>query len=376
MTLTGKGMMIWKIPNCEGGDPDKIASIAYKGGFSHILIKIADGTVAYNKNKTTGEDYIPDVVDALRAKGLGVWGWHYIYGYYPSSEAAIAISQVNKYSLDGYVIDAEAEFEATGMSTAASTFMTALRKGLPSTPVALCSFRWPSYHPSFPWSTFLNKCNFNMPQVYWMSAHNPAYQLEKSLNEFKAMSPSLPLMPTGPAFSENSWTPTAAEVITFLDTARSLGMNAANFFSWDECQNLTTLWNAIYNYSWPYSSSSGDSGDDTPVEEEDMTATIIKALNTHDLDTIMALYTATSVHIDAESTIQGTDAIRAWYGDLLTNKLPSGKFKLGHNTISGTTRHYNWTATSTSGSVTDGTDTLGLADDGKIAYHYTFFNIT
>jgi hypothetical protein len=74
MTLTGKGMMIWKIPNCEGGDASKIASLAQTANFSHVLIKIADGSVAYNRDKTTGADLIPAVVSALRAKGIGVYG--------------------------------------------------------------------------------------------------------------------------------------------------------------------------------------------------------------------------------------------------------------------------------------------------------------
>lgn len=367
MVLTGKGMMIWKIPNCEGGSASKIASLAASGGFSHILIKIADATVAYNKNSTTGEDYIPAVVSALRAKGIGVWGWHYVYGYNPTGEAAIAISQMKKYAMDGYVIDAEREYELSGRAAVADTFMTALRKGLPTTPVALCSFRWPTYHPSFPWKNFLNKCDFNMPQVYWMGAHNPAAQLTRSLTEFKAITPYRPLMPTGPAFSESGWTPTADELISFLNTAKSLGMTSANFFSWDDSRNYQpALWNAIYGYSWPFSP--------TPIPE-DMTATIVKAINTNNLDTIMALYTPESVHIDAQSTIQGTSAIRAWYQDLLTNRLPAAKLRLGHNTISGSTRHFAWTATSTKGTVLDGQDTLGLVNN-KIAYHYSFFNIT
>jgi hypothetical protein len=370
MTLTGKGMMIWQIPNCEGGSASKIASLAVSGGFSHVLIKIADATVAYNKNKTTGEDYIPAVVSALRAKGLGVWGWHYIYGYNPTGEASIAISQMKKYGMDGYVIDAEVEFEQAGRGTVADTFMTALRKGLPSTPVALCSFRWPTYHPGFPWKNFLNKCDFNMPQVYWMNAHNPATQLTRSLNEFKAITPYRPLMPTGPAFGESGWTPTADEVVTFMKTARLLGMSSANFFSWDDCRNRQpALWSAITGYSWPFTPA-----DPTTLPTEDITVTILRAWASKNLDTIMSLYAPDAVHIDAQKTIQGTSAIRAWYNDLLTNRLPGAVFKLGHNTTTGTTRNFNWTATSTAGNVTDGADTLGLVD-GKIAYHYTFFNI-
>lgn len=376
MTLNGKGMWIWQIPNCEGGNVTKIASLAYSGGFSHVLIKIANATTAYNYNKTTGEDYIPALVKALRAKGLGVWGWHYVYGYNPTGEAAIAISQTKKYGMDGYVIDAESEYESSGRAAVADTFMTALRKGLPSTPVALCSFRWPTYHPSFPFANFLKKCDYNMPQVYWMSAHNPTYQLTRTQTEFKAITPYRPIIPTGPAFSESGWVPTAAELTAFLKAAKSLGMTGANFFSWDDCRaKHPTLWSAITGYAWPWTASTTTTTPTTTTPTEDMTATIIKALNTRDLDTIMALYTSDSVHIDSESTIQGTSAIRAWYSDLLINKLPSASFRLGHNDISGATRHYKWTATSSTGSVTDGTDTLGLVNN-KIAYHYTFFNIT
>jgi ketosteroid isomerase-like protein len=370
MALTGKGMWIWQIPNCESGSAAKIASLAASGGFSHVLIKIANATTAHNYNKTTGEDYIPAVVTALRAKGIGVWGWHYIYGYNPTGEAAIAISQTKKYNMDGYVIDAEGEFDTAGRSTVAETFMTALRKGLPSTPVALCSYRWPTYHKNFPWTSFLNKCDYNMPQVYWMNADNPGAQLTRTYNEFKAISPFRPIIPVGPAFSENGWVPKADELTTFMKTAKSLGMTGASFFSWDASRiKLPTLWTAITSYSWPWTAT-------TPSQTtEDMAITYVRALKTRNVDAIMALYAADAVHIDAVNTIQGTAAIRAWYTDLFTNKLPSATFTLGHNTLSGTTHHFGWSATSSAGKVTDGQDTLGVVN-GKIAYHYSFFNIT
>ena len=367
MTLTGKGMMIWQIPNCESGSATAIANLAASSGFSHVLIKIADSIYAYNKNKTTGEDLIPAVVAALRAKGISVWGWHYVYGYNPTGEAAIAISQIKKYAMDGYVIDAEVEYKLAGRAAVADTFMTALRAGLPSLPVALCSFRWPTYHPQFPWTNFLSKCDLNMPQVYWMSAHNPTYQLTRSQTEFKAITPYRPIIPMGPAFKESGWFPTAAEVIAFLDAAKSLGMTAANFFSWDDCRaNLSSVWSAIANYSWPATGT-------TVVK--DITQLYINALNSKNLDTIMALFTTQSVHIDAQATIQGTTAIRAWFSSLLNNMLPSATFTLVNASGSGTNRHLTWTATSSGGKVLDGSDTFGLVNN-QIAYHYSFFNIT
>jgi hypothetical protein len=369
MTLIGKGMWIWQIPNCEGGNVSTIANMAAAAGFSHILIKIADGPVVYNKDKTTGADLIPPLVSALRAKGIGVWGWQYVYGYNPTGEAAIAISQMKKYQMDGYVIDAEAEYEQSGRAAVATTFMSALRAGLPSTPVALCSFRWPTYHPSFPWNAFLSKCDINMPQVYWMSAHNPASQLTRSLTEFKAISPVRPLIPTGPAFYESSWSPTTADDTAFLDTAKSLGMTAANFFSWDDCRkHLPSVWTAITGYSWAYTPP-------PPPAPKDITQQYIDALNSKNLDTIAALFNSQCVHIDAQSTIQGTTAIRAYFSNLLNNVLPGASFTLGNVSGTGSTRSFTWTATSSIGKVTDGSDTFGLVND-LIAYHYTFFNVT
>jgi ketosteroid isomerase-like protein len=368
MTLTGKGMMIWQIPNCEGGNVTTIANMASSGGFSHILIKIADGPYVYNTNKTTGVDLIPALVSALRAKNISVWGWHYIYGNNPTGEAAIAISQMKKYAMDGYVIDAEAEFEQSGKTAVATTFMSALRAGLPSATVALCSFRWPTYHPSFPWTAFLNKCDLNMPQVYWMSAHNPASQLDRTLTEFKAITPYRPIIPMGPAFYESSWSPTSADETAFLDEAKKLGMTAANFFSWDDCRkNLPSVWTTISNYSWP----------STTTTPKDITQLFINALNSKNLDTIVALFATQCVHIDGNATIQGTTAIRTYFSNLLNNVLPNATFKLGTVTGSGTTttRSFAWTATSSAGKVTDGNDTFGLIS-GQITYHYSFFHVT
>ena len=78
--------------------------------------------------------------------------------------------------------------------------MDALRSSLPELPMALSSYRFPGYHPQLPWREFLEHYDYNMPQVYWMKAHNPADQLERSVNELTAKKPSLPVIPTGAAF--------------------------------------------------------------------------------------------------------------------------------------------------------------------------------
>ena len=130
MAIQGKGFMIWQIPSCESGNAAKIAEEAVKAGLTYVLIKIANGVLAYNVNSTTKVDLVPPVVNALHAKGLQVWGWHYVYGNNPTGEAKIAVQRVQELGLDGYVIDAEDEYKRTGMDKAATKFMTELRKGI------------------------------------------------------------------------------------------------------------------------------------------------------------------------------------------------------------------------------------------------------
>ncbi|MCL4560717.1 MAG: hypothetical protein M1281_08900, partial [Chloroflexi bacterium] len=159
MTLEGKGFFIWKIPSCEGGSADAIAAAAQASGFTHVIIKIADGTIASNYDRGLGVDLVPPVAQALRSRGLHVWGWHYVYGSDPLGEARIAIQRIQDLNLEGYVIDAESEYKQSGKATAANKYMNALRNSLPTLPFALSSYRFPSYHRDLPWSVFLEKCD-------------------------------------------------------------------------------------------------------------------------------------------------------------------------------------------------------------------------
>ncbi len=366
MALQGKGFMIWKVPSCEGGNAAQIAAAAQAAGLTHVLIKIADGPYPYNVDKTTKVDLVPPVVAALHAKGIQVWGWHYVYGYNPVAEAQMAVQRVKELGLRGYVIDAEAEFEKPGMAAVAKTFMNELRKGLPQKPVALCAYRWPSYHPQFPWDAFMEKCDYNMPQVYWMQAHNPAAQLERTVREFNAMHYVRPIMPTGPVFREAGWGPTAVEIQEYLQACRDLNLSATNFFAWDYgCSNLRELWDTIAAFSWS-----------PPAQpEKDIVEQYIDALNSRDAARVIQLFAEDALHITARRTLGGTENIRNWFVNFLGKKLPQGAFELVNATSVNNSRHFNWTASSPSGAVHNGRDTFGLRD-GKIAYHYSSFTVT
>lgn len=363
MALQGKGMFTWKIRACENGDTNAIANLAHDCGFSHVLVKIADGTYSYNIDEN-GIDLVPPLVTALRARGIKVWGWHYIYGDYPIGEANKAIQRIQQNDLDGYVIDVEGEYKQPGKKAAAARFMDRLRSALPKLPVALSSYRFPSYHPRVPWKEFLEKCDFNMPQVYWQYSHNPSDQLTRTLHEFQSLTPFRPIIPTGSAYRAGSWLATPEDVKTFMDTAQSLNMQGYNFWEWSNCRKyLPEVWDEISNYPG-----------EPVTPPQDIAFEYIQALNTHNPDRVVELYNSDAIHITSARTTQGVLAIRTWYQSLFSQVLPNAKFKVSGFSPSRSSRHLTWTATSERGDVHNGNDTLGL-HNGKISYHYCFFTV-
>ena len=70
MTIEGKGFYIWKVRDAEGGDPAKIVAAAQAGGYTHVLLKIADGQYAYNLDRNSNTDLLAPVVDALHTAGI------------------------------------------------------------------------------------------------------------------------------------------------------------------------------------------------------------------------------------------------------------------------------------------------------------------
>jgi hypothetical protein len=272
--------------------------------------------------------------------------------------------------LDGYVLDAEREYKQPGKATAARVFMNILRAGIPNTLIALSSFRYPSFHPQLPWGVFLEKCDLNMPQVYWEQANNPDQQLARCLSEFsnlQLVGVVRPVVPTGSAYGVPSpaWRATAGDITKFYTKALSLGLPAANLYSWDYARapGNTDLWDAAANFNWP------------APQPKDIVTRYFEALNSGDPNQVLGLYQPNVGHVTAERTVVGLDDLARWYVDLLKNKLPGARFTVQDGSGSGNSRHFRWSASGPTGVVADGDDTLGLRD-GLIQYHYTHFNIS
>jgi hypothetical protein len=357
--INGKGYYIWKIPSCEGGDPEAIALVAQQAGLQHVFIKIANGIYDYNFDSASKKDLVAPVCEALLAKGIRVWGWHYVFGDLPKEEAKAAIRQISRLPLDGYIIDAESEYK--DKYTPCRIFMNELRGALPDYPVALSSFRYPNYHMSLPWKDFLSKCDFNMPQVYWEQAHNPGEQLTRSLKEFQLIEPFRPIIPTGAAYAAGGWVPTTDDIRSFLDTAVSLNMPAASFWSWDYCRvKLPAIWQAIADYTWPGSTTV------IPTIPE----LFVEYLSNKNIPLILSLYDDAAVFVTSKQTIQGKNALNGWYSALLSTLYADATFTLDSFSGSESTMKMIWKIKTNDGSTFSIADTLGIQEK-KILYHYS-----
>ncbi len=364
--LYGKGMYLWIIQRVERGDPNAIAELARQAGMSHVLIKISDGEYTYNVDRDTQYDRVPELVAALRQRGIQPWGWQYVYGRNPVKEAQMAIQRVRQFNLPGFVVNAEIEFKQPGMDAVAGRYMQELRKGLPNTPIALSTFRFPTMHRPFPYETFLDFCDLNMPQVYWIKSYNPAEQLLRTVREHQALRVWRPIVPTGCVYPEGTWKPTPKQIEAFMDKVRELELPGVNFWEWYYARwDNSLLWNAVKNYEWQ-----------APAVEEkpDIAIRYINAMNSNDPVKVAALYDTDGVHVSAQHTRQGPESILRWYNALLRETLPGGRFEITGQSQNGNLRTITWAAQSANGRVLDGKDSLAFQDD-HIAYHYTYFTV-
>lgn len=227
----GDGMWIWYIKKSSGGDPADIIAQARAGGIETVFIKSGDGDNYW-------EQFSPELIGGLKAGGLKVCAWQYVYGSKPSSEAEVSRQAVAA-GADCFVIDAEAEYE--GRYAAASKYIQQLRGAVgDSYPIGLAAFPYVDYHPSFPYSVFLapGGAQFNLPQMYWRAigttvdrayahtyVHNRPYKR--------------PIMPLGQTYQS----PGSDEITRFRQLATAYGASGISWWDWQETPSR--IWTAL-----------------------------------------------------------------------------------------------------------------------------------
>ncbi|MCH8000036.1 MAG: hypothetical protein IIA91_11230, partial [Chloroflexi bacterium] len=81
-TLSSKWVWIWNWRRCDGGDPVKVAARLRDAGCRGALVKAHDGPRWFDQGRPWRE-----IASALRAEGLDVGGWAYLYGRDAAGEA-------------------------------------------------------------------------------------------------------------------------------------------------------------------------------------------------------------------------------------------------------------------------------------------------
>jgi hypothetical protein len=265
--FSGMGMWIWHLANSEGGDLNALAARAKHAGISTVYIKSSDGSTNY------WSQFSSTMVASLKALGLRVCAWQYVYGTRPAGEAALGARAVSA-GADCLVIDAEAEYE--GRYAAAQTYMQDLRAAVgPTFPIGLASFPYVDYHPRLPYSVFLGPggAQYNAPQMYWAAigtsvdnvyvhtyTHNRIYQR--------------PIFPLGQTYSN----PPSGQIVRFRELATAYGASGLSFWDWEETSS--SGWAALTSALTPVSApaaeyptlSSGSQGDEVVWMQEHLAA--------------------------------------------------------------------------------------------------------
>jgi len=241
MIPQGKFLFLWKIRNCSGGNAAAIAGAALDMGLAGVSIKVAQCGWKYNL-RWTGTKYVDDIlpplVTALRNVGLRVYGWHYVTGDDPATEALCILDRIQQLQLDGLDVDAEAEYKAPGKANAARIYMQTVRDQVGANfPIGLTSYRYPVLHPEFPWQAFCRFIDYHLPQVYWNPPSPPGYgsvlELNKSVIQLRAVK-DVPIFPAGRAYiGDGHPNPTPAEMTDFMQRCKELDLPGFSFWAFD-----------------------------------------------------------------------------------------------------------------------------------------------
>ncbi len=217
----GSGMWIWYLRRAAGGDPDAIAAKAAAAGVRTIFVKSADGTDVWSQ-------FSASAISALKATGLNVCGWQFVYGNDPLGEARAAAA-AKEAGADCFVIDAEGAYE--GKYAQAQKYTKALRAAVGDDyPIGLTSFPYVHYHPGFPYSVFMapGGATFNLPQVYWKTIGTSVDTSLQITYQYNGVYET-PVYPLGQTYDGTA----AADVRRFRQLSAGYGATGLSWWVWD-----------------------------------------------------------------------------------------------------------------------------------------------
>jgi len=227
--LNGKTIMSWNVPAVEGGDPEKFVKLLVENKFEGVMLKAGNGNAVHNISRFSpwplwGENIRIELVNALKAAGLKVILWHFLYGVDPTGEANIAISQTARFEPDGYVWDVEGAFDTKTNAEANARLITKLyQKTFPTVEQGLCWWAFPKspttgsqWHPVKVGQAFLEICQVGLPMMYWQGS--TPVQAVKYLNDSLRIWHTItkrPIIPIGRAYNGDGGYANSPSIVDF-----------------------------------------------------------------------------------------------------------------------------------------------------------------
>jgi hypothetical protein len=227
----GTGMWIWYVSKSSDGTTAGIAAQAQQYGVNTVFVKSSDGTSWWDQ-------FSPTLVSALKAAGLHVCAWQFVYGKSAATEASLG-ARAAQTGADCLVIDAEGQYE--GLYSQAQTYIQDLRSLVgPDYPVGLASFPYVDYHPSLPYSVFLgpNGAQYNAPQVYWKAIGTSVDTALAHTYEWNSVY-GRQIFPLGQLYDN----PSSADVQRFRALSAGYGAPGVSWWSWQSASSAG--WQAI-----------------------------------------------------------------------------------------------------------------------------------
>jgi hypothetical protein len=262
----GKGDWIWsisisiaKLNNQVPGVTDIQSLMSYEKnqGMSYVIVKAGTGSTNY---PTTGNQFTANLVNQAHKVGLKIFAYTRSYGTDIPGELALATNCL-ALGADGFVIDAEAEWESSRLGTngpsRAIQLCSAIKAAYPTRILAHSPLPYVSLHSSFPYKEFGYYCDFVMPQDYWgYIGVTPEQMVTDMDTQFKNWQNSLsgiwtnaikPLVPIGQADNTNvpasEMTAFANAVLNDPTPATAGGYKGMNW--WDAHEHSSNQWPAI-----------------------------------------------------------------------------------------------------------------------------------
>lgn len=236
--VIGKGMWIYRIPNCDGGDVDKMVARAKEAGLDYILVKTNDGSKWVDYNPVTK---VKEVIEKFHAANMKVYAWGYVYGTYSDEEAKRAIEALDLGS-DGYIFNAEIHMR--NRYSAAEHQCLMLRSHVdanyPEKILGDSTFCRVQSQRGIPFEVYDRYCDVAMPQVYfsWFSGWSAEQAAAKTMVIWQSEQASWghypkPIIPTLECSSGAADMP-ATDPRDLEAAAKGFrGYYGVNFYCWD-----------------------------------------------------------------------------------------------------------------------------------------------